>query len=208
MEGTEPLGQPSTNSDSHDEGTAMCQKDTHTRPTGTAMVAGTAAAKGQAYRFGTPVVTIGTSGRDAPRLDRNPCVLHTSGGFRDASPWIMRLTTRGRYAVTAVLDLALHAEDGPVTLADVAERQGISQAYLEQLFRRLKQDGLVIGARGPGVATALPGRSRTPASPTSSAPLEKASMPPVAAAPATARTARYASRTNCGPNSRSRSTCS
>ena len=62
----------------------------------------------------------------------------------------MRLTTRGRYAVTAVLDLALHAEDGPVTLADVAERQGISQAYLEQLFRRLKQDGLVIGARGPG----------------------------------------------------------
>ena len=62
----------------------------------------------------------------------------------------MRLTTRGRYAVTAVLDLALHAEDGPVTLADVAERQGISQAYLEQLFRSLKQDGLVIGARGPG----------------------------------------------------------
>lgn len=62
----------------------------------------------------------------------------------------MRLTTRGRYAVTAVLDLALHADDGSVTLADVAERQGISQAYLEQLFRRLKQSGLVIGARGPG----------------------------------------------------------
>ncbi len=62
----------------------------------------------------------------------------------------MRLTTRGRYAVTAVLDLALHANDGPVTLADVAERQGISQAYLEQLFRRLKRNGLVVGARGPG----------------------------------------------------------
>ena len=62
----------------------------------------------------------------------------------------MRLTTRGRYAVTAVLDLALHADDGTVTLADVAERQGISQAYLEQLFRRLKQSGLVVGARGPG----------------------------------------------------------
>ncbi|MDE0453309.1 MAG: Rrf2 family transcriptional regulator [Gammaproteobacteria bacterium] len=62
----------------------------------------------------------------------------------------MRLTTRGRYAVTAVLDLALHAGDGPVPLADVAERQGISQAYLEQLFRRLKQHDLVIGARGPG----------------------------------------------------------
>ena len=62
----------------------------------------------------------------------------------------MRLTTRGRYAVTAVLDLALHGDDGPVTLADVAERQGISQAYLEQLFRRLRRSGLVIGARGPG----------------------------------------------------------
>ena len=62
----------------------------------------------------------------------------------------MRLTTRGRYAVTAVLDLALHADGGPVTLADVAERQGISQAYLEQLFRRLRRSGLVIGARGPG----------------------------------------------------------
>ena len=62
----------------------------------------------------------------------------------------MRLTTRGRYAVTAVLDLALHADDGSVTLAEVAERQGISQAYLEQLFRRLKQSGLVVGARGPG----------------------------------------------------------
>ena len=62
----------------------------------------------------------------------------------------MRLTTRGRYAVTAVLDLALHGDDGPVTLADVAERQGISQAYLEQLFRGLKRNGLVVGARGPG----------------------------------------------------------
>ena len=62
----------------------------------------------------------------------------------------MRLTTRGRYAVTAVLDLALHGDDGPVTLADVAERQGISQAYLEQLFRGLKRSGLVVGARGPG----------------------------------------------------------
>lgn len=71
----------------------------------------------------------------------------------------MRLTTRGRYAVTAVLDLALHADDGSVTLADVAERQGISQAYLEQLFRRLKQSGLVIGARGPGGGYRL---ARTP----------------------------------------------
>jgi Rrf2 family transcriptional regulator, iron-sulfur cluster assembly transcription factor len=62
----------------------------------------------------------------------------------------MRLTTRGRYAVTAMLDLALHHENGPVCLADIAERQGISQSYLEQLFARLRRNGLVDGLRGPG----------------------------------------------------------
>lgn len=62
----------------------------------------------------------------------------------------MRLTTRGRYAVTAMLDIAIHQTDGPVTLADVAARQGISQAYLEQLFAKLRRAGLVRGARGPG----------------------------------------------------------
>jgi Rrf2 family iron-sulfur cluster assembly transcriptional regulator len=51
----------------------------------------------------------------------------------------MRLTTRGRYAVTAMLDLALHYERGPVALAEIAERQGISQSYLEQLFSRLRK---------------------------------------------------------------------
>lgn len=62
----------------------------------------------------------------------------------------MRLTTRGRYAVTAMLDLALHAKSGPVSLADISGRQGISQSYLEQLFSRLRKQGLVDGTRGPG----------------------------------------------------------
>lgn len=62
----------------------------------------------------------------------------------------MRLTTRGRYAVTAMLDLALHHERGPVSLAEIAERHGISQSYLEQLFARLRRNGLVDGLRGPG----------------------------------------------------------
>ena len=62
----------------------------------------------------------------------------------------MRLTTRGRYAVTAMLDLALHYDRGPVSLAEIADRQGISQSYLEQLFARLRRNGLVDGLRGPG----------------------------------------------------------
>lgn len=62
----------------------------------------------------------------------------------------MRLTTRGRYAVTAMLDLALHYQSGPVSLSEIAARQGISQSYLEQLFSRLRKRGLVDGTRGPG----------------------------------------------------------
>lgn len=62
----------------------------------------------------------------------------------------MRLTTKGRYAVTAMLDLAIHFEDGPITLADISRRQGISLSYLEQLFSRLRKQGLVVSARGPG----------------------------------------------------------
>lgn len=62
----------------------------------------------------------------------------------------MRLTTKGRYAVTAMLDLALHASDGPVSLADIAERQGISISYLEQLFAKLRRRELVVSVRGPG----------------------------------------------------------
>lgn len=62
----------------------------------------------------------------------------------------MRLTTKGRYAVTAMLDLALHHDEGPISLAAIAERQHISLAYLEQLFVRLRKHGLVQSARGPG----------------------------------------------------------
>lgn len=62
----------------------------------------------------------------------------------------MQLTTRGRYAVTAMLDLALHGGRGPVNLADIAGRQHISLAYLEQLFGKLRRAGLVGSIRGPG----------------------------------------------------------
>ena len=62
----------------------------------------------------------------------------------------MRLTTKGRYAVTAMLDLALHAQNGPVSLADISERQGISLSYLEQLFAKLRRGNLVSSVRGPG----------------------------------------------------------
>lgn len=62
----------------------------------------------------------------------------------------MRLTTKGRYAVTAVLDLALHQGKGPVSLAAISERQDISLSYLEQLFSKLRRNGVVSSTRGPG----------------------------------------------------------
>ncbi|MBT8149941.1 MAG: Rrf2 family transcriptional regulator, partial [Gammaproteobacteria bacterium] len=62
----------------------------------------------------------------------------------------MRLTTKGRYAVTAMVDLALHASAGPVRLAEIAERQELSLAYLEQLFAKLRRNELVSSSRGPG----------------------------------------------------------
>lgn len=62
----------------------------------------------------------------------------------------MRLTTKGRYAVTAMLDLSLNYGVGAITLADISERQGISLSYLEQLFARLRKQGLVSSSRGPG----------------------------------------------------------
>ncbi|MBT3144989.1 Fe-S cluster assembly transcriptional regulator IscR [Neptunomonas phycophila] len=62
----------------------------------------------------------------------------------------MRLTTKGRYAVTAMLDLALHEGKGPISLADISERQGISLSYLEQLFAKLRRSNLVKSVRGPG----------------------------------------------------------
>lgn len=62
----------------------------------------------------------------------------------------MKLTSKGRYAVTAMLDVTIHASHGPVSLADISERQGISLSYLEQLFSKLRKCGLVISIRGPG----------------------------------------------------------
>ncbi|GGX94128.1 Fe-S cluster assembly transcriptional regulator IscR [Litchfieldella qijiaojingensis] len=62
----------------------------------------------------------------------------------------MRLTTKGRYAVTAMLDLALNADESPTSLADISRRQEISLSYLEQLFARLRRAQLVKSVRGPG----------------------------------------------------------
>jgi Rrf2 family iron-sulfur cluster assembly transcriptional regulator len=62
----------------------------------------------------------------------------------------MRLTTKGRYAVTAMLDLSLNYGIRPITLADISDRQGISLSYLEQLFANLRRQGLVSSSRGPG----------------------------------------------------------
>ena len=73
----------------------------------------------------------------------------------------MRLTTKGRYAVTAMLDLALHADEGPVSLADISERQGISISYLEQLFAKLRRRHLVSSVRGPGGGYCLMPEART-----------------------------------------------
>jgi len=61
----------------------------------------------------------------------------------------MKLSTKGRYAVTAMMDLAIHEKYGPVTLADISLCQGISLSYLEQIFARLRRKGLIAGTRGP-----------------------------------------------------------
>jgi Rrf2 family iron-sulfur cluster assembly transcriptional regulator len=62
----------------------------------------------------------------------------------------MRLTTKGRFAVTAMIDLALRQQQGPVTLAGISQRQKISLSYLEQLFGKLRRHELVESTRGPG----------------------------------------------------------
>lgn len=62
----------------------------------------------------------------------------------------MRLTTKGRYAVTAMLDVALYSQNGPVSLSDISTRQDISLSYLEQLFSKLRRRELVTSVRGPG----------------------------------------------------------
>ena len=62
----------------------------------------------------------------------------------------MRLSTKSRYAVTSLLDLVMHSEHGPVSLADISVRQGISLSYLEQLFAKMRRNKLVVSTRGPG----------------------------------------------------------
>ncbi|MGB5606140.1 MAG: Rrf2 family transcriptional regulator [Gammaproteobacteria bacterium] len=62
----------------------------------------------------------------------------------------MKLTSKGRYAVTAMLDLAFHSQAGPVTLSNISQRQDISLSYLEQLFTRLRKRDIVCSTRGPG----------------------------------------------------------
>lgn len=72
----------------------------------------------------------------------------------------MKLTSKGRYAVTAILDLAFHTRQGPVSLAHISKRQNISLSYLEQLFTRMRKHKLVKSTRGPGGGYEL---NRTPA---------------------------------------------
>lgn len=69
----------------------------------------------------------------------------------------MKLTAKGRYAVTAMLDLAVHQGKGPISLADISQRQGISLSYLEQLFSKLRRHNLVASVRGPGGGYKLKG---------------------------------------------------
>ena len=62
----------------------------------------------------------------------------------------MRLSTKSRYAVTSLLDMVMHSHNGPVSLAEISERQGISLSYLEQLFAKMRRNHLVVSTRGPG----------------------------------------------------------
>ena len=69
----------------------------------------------------------------------------------------MRLSTKSRYAVTSLLDLVMHSDHGPVSLADISVRQGISLSYLEQLFAKMRRNKLVESTRGPGGGYSLGG---------------------------------------------------
>jgi Rrf2 family iron-sulfur cluster assembly transcriptional regulator len=62
----------------------------------------------------------------------------------------MRLSTKSRYAVTSLLDMVMHSDQGPVSLGDISVRQGISLSYLEQLFAKMRRNRLVVSTRGPG----------------------------------------------------------
>ena len=69
----------------------------------------------------------------------------------------MRLSTKSRYAVQSLLDMVMHSEDSPVSLADISQRQGISLSYLEQLFAKMRRNNLVVSTRGPGGGYRLSG---------------------------------------------------
>ncbi len=69
----------------------------------------------------------------------------------------MRLSTKSRYAVTSLLDMVMHSEQGPVSLSDISIRQGISLSYLEQLFAKMRRNKLVVSTRGPGGGYSLSG---------------------------------------------------
>ena len=69
----------------------------------------------------------------------------------------MRLSTKSRYAVTSLLDLVMHSDQGPVSLADISIRPGISLSYLEQLFAKMRRNKLVVSTRGPGGGYSLGG---------------------------------------------------
>jgi Rrf2 family protein len=98
----------------------------------------------------------------------------------------MRLTTKGRFAVTAMIDLALRQNNGPVTLAAISQRQQISLSYLEQLFGKLRRHELVESTRGPGGGYTLAAKRPTSPWPTSLCRSTSRSMPPSAAARKTA----------------------
>jgi Rrf2 family protein len=98
----------------------------------------------------------------------------------------MRLTTKGRFAVTAMIDLALRSNAGPVALAAISQRQQISLSYLEQLFGKLRRHELVESTRGPGGGYSLGRGARRSRWPTSSWPWTNPSTPPAAAARKTA----------------------
>ena len=100
----------------------------------------------------------------------------------------MRLTTKGRFAVTAMIDVAMHGTKTPVTLAGVSQRQKISLSYLEQLFGKLRRHGLVESVRGPGGGYRLRAEPKRSRSPTSSSRSTSRSTPRNAAAARTART--------------------
>lgn len=93
--------------------------------------------------LGNPISQLGAGAERAP-------VTHGIARLQHDETEAMRLTSKGRYAVMAMADLSARTGEGAaVRLADIAERQNISLAYLEQLFARLKKAGLVVGARGP-----------------------------------------------------------